>query len=226
MKATTSINQAETTNGVAANCNGRGDGYTVQPTEAQAHETAKGKPESELRAAARRHGFTVKELAGKMGVSYRHLCSVAAGRRPWTPAMREKVMAVLGEVPGQGVVYRQGALVQGESTFIRERARELGMSAKGLAELVGVSSSYMSDASRSRRNMSPAVQARVEKVLGGPVEIAPAKRANRQESLVQGGSTYIRGAGPGDGYEAEGPGGTRGSVGGLHDPGSPGASGT
>ena len=37
--------------------------------------------------------------------------------------LRERATAVLGEVPGQGVVYRQGGLVQGESTCIRERAR-------------------------------------------------------------------------------------------------------
>ena len=74
-----------------------------------------------------------------MGVNYGYLSSVASGRRPWTPLLRERATAVLGEVPGQGVVYRQGGLVQGESTCIRERARELGMSQKDLAQRVGVS---------------------------------------------------------------------------------------
>ena len=46
-----------------------------------------------------------------MGASYSHLCSVTNGHRPWTPELREKVRAVLGEVPGQGVVYRQGGVV-------------------------------------------------------------------------------------------------------------------
>ena len=68
-----------------------------------------GKPESELRAAARRHGLNLKELADRMGVNYGYLSSVASGRRPWTPLLRERATAVLGEVPGQGVVYRQGA---------------------------------------------------------------------------------------------------------------------
>ena len=72
-----------------------------------------------------------------------YLSSVASGRRPWTPLLRERATAVLGGVPGQGVVYRQGGLVKGESTYIRERARELGMSLKGLAGHVGVSSGYM-----------------------------------------------------------------------------------
>ena len=46
--------------------------------------------------------------------------------------------------------------MKGESTFIRELAREMGYSLKGLAEYVGVSSSYMSQASRGQRNMSRA----------------------------------------------------------------------
>ena len=56
------------------------------------------------------------------------------GRRPWSPNdLREKVLAVLGEVPGQSVVYRQGGAVTSESSFIRERAREKGMTLKDLA---------------------------------------------------------------------------------------------
>ena len=107
--------------------------------------------------------------------------------------LRERSLAVLGEVPGQGVVYRQGGLVQGESTSIRERARERGLSMKELAGLVGVSAGYMGEVSRGRKNMSPAVQARVEAALGGLVEIAPAECANRQGGVIQGGeSTYLR----------------------------------
>ena len=151
------------------------------------------KPESELRAAARRHGLTLRELAAHMGVSYSYLSQVANGRRPWSPMLRERSLAVLGEVPGQGVVYRPGGLVQGESTCIRERARERGLSMKELAGLVGVSAGYMSEVSRGRKNMSPAVQARVEAALGGPVEIAHGERANRQGGVIQGGeSTYLR----------------------------------
>ena len=159
-------------------------------TAAQGH--TKGKPESELRAAARRHGLNLKELADRMGVNYGYLSSVASGRRPWTPLLRERATAVLGEVPGQGIVYRQGGLVEGESTCIRERARALGMSQKDLAHRVGVSVGYMSEVARGRKNMSPAVQAWVESALGGPVEIAPAECANRRDRVVSGGSTFIR----------------------------------
>ena len=142
--------------------------------------------------AARRHGLTLKQLASLMGVNYGHLCSVANGRRPWTPDLREKVAAVLGEVPVQGVVYRQGGVIPGESTCIRERAREKGMNLKDLAVVVRVSYGYMSQAARGHRNMSPAVHARVESALGGPVQIAPALCANRQGSIAGGSSSYLR----------------------------------
>ena len=178
---------------------GRGDNNTLPALQAQAgprKETTaahQGKPESALRAAARRKGLTVKQLASLMGVSYGYLCSVASGKRPWSPMLRERAMEILGEVPGQGVVYRRGGLIQSESTCLRERARQRGLSMKELAHQVGVSAGYISEVSRGRKNMSPAVQARVEKALGAPVEIAPAECANRQVGVVNGGeSTYLR----------------------------------
>ena len=123
--------------------NGQDGGNTLKVSDVQAQANNQGKPESELRAAARRHGYTLKELAALMGASYSHLCSVANGHRPWTPDLREKVRAVLGEVPGQGVVYRQGGVVTTESSVIRERARDKGMTLKDLAVVVGMSYRYM-----------------------------------------------------------------------------------
>ena len=148
--------------------------------------------ESELRAAARRRGVTMKELAALMGVSAGYLSQFANGGKPWTPKMREKVMAVLGEVPGQGTVYRQGGVVNGESSFIRERAREMGMTMHDLADRVGVSNSYMSMVARGHRNMGVKVQARVESALKAPARIAPAQCANRPASVVSGQSSYVR----------------------------------
>ena len=148
--------------------------------------------ESELRAAARRRGLTMMELAVKMGVSAGYLSQIANGGRPWTPKMREKVAAVLGEVPGQGIVYRQGGVVTGESSFIRERARTLGMTMQDLAERTGVSYSYMTQVARGRQSMGVKVQARVESALHGPAKVAPAKCANRQGVVVAGESSYIR----------------------------------
>ena len=60
--------------------------------------------ETQLRAAARQRGLTMKELAIRMGVTPSYLSQIATGKRPWTPAMREKAAAFLGEVPGQGIV--------------------------------------------------------------------------------------------------------------------------
>ncbi len=148
--------------------------------------------ESELRAAARRRGITMKELAALMDVSVGYLSQIANGKRPWTPKMREKAMAVLGEVPGQGTVYRQGGVVTGESSFIRERARTLGMTMQDLADRVGVSYSYMTQVARGRQSMGVKVQARVESTLQAPAKVAPAKCANRQGVVVAGESSYIR----------------------------------
>ena len=148
--------------------------------------------ESELRAAARRRGLTMKELAALMGVSAGYLSQVANGGRPWTSKMREKVAAVLGEVPGQGTVYRQGGVVTGESSFIRERARTLGMTMQDLADRAGVSYSYMTQVARGRQSMGVKVQARVESALKAPAKIAPAQCANRQGCVVTGESSFIR----------------------------------
>ena len=127
-----------------------------------------------------------------MGVSAGYLSQIANGGRPWTPKMREKVAAALGEVPGQGTVYRQGGVVTGESSFIRERARTLGMTMQDLADRVGVSYSYMTQVARGRQSMGVKVQARVESALQAPAKVAPAQCANRQGCVVSGESSYIR----------------------------------
>ena len=174
MKANTSIeNKARTT--------GKDNPANIAEQDSQERHSGadngqgRGKPESELRAAARRKGLTLKELADRMGVNYGYLSQVSTGSRPWSSMLRERAMAVLGEVPGQGVVYRQGGLVQGESSCIRERAREVGLSMGALADLVGVSRSYMSMASRGKRHFSPGVQARVEAVLEAPATVEAAQ---------------------------------------------------
>ena len=161
-------------------------------TMATGTRTTRTAAESGLRAAARRRGLTMKELAALMGVSAGYLSQIANGGRPWTPKMREKVAAVLGEVPGHGTVYRQSSVVTGESSFIRERARTLGMTMQDLAGRVGVSYSYMTQVARGRQSMGVKVQARVESELQAPAKIAPAQCANRQGCVVIGESSYIR----------------------------------
>ena len=182
MKATTSIDRTSITHYLASTGDSQWDTNALQDSEAQAQTEDKagnqGKAESELRAAARRQGLTLKELAALMGVNHSHLCSVANGLRPWTPDLREKAMAVLGEVPGQGVVYRYGGRVSGgDSNYIREQVREMGLSMGELADRVGISLSYLSQAARGDRQFSPQVQARVEAELQAPVRVEDARRS-------------------------------------------------
>ena len=166
---------------------------TETRTDAAAPTERRGKPESELRAAARKRGLTMKELAALMGVSPGYLSTLATGRRPWSQAMREKAIAVLGEVPGQGLVYRQGGAVNSESNFIRERAREMGMTMQDLSDHSGVSYSYLTQVARGRRDMGVKAQASIESVLGAPAKVAPAQCANRKGEVADGtASTFIR----------------------------------
>ena len=104
------------------------------------------KIETEVQAAARRKGLTMGALAARMGVTIGYLSQIANGHRKWTPRMRAKVISVLGEVPGQGKVHIRQESVDGESTYIRERARELGLTMRDVAARAGLSHSYVSKA--------------------------------------------------------------------------------
>ena len=134
--------------------------------------------ETEVQAAARRKGLTMSELATRMGVTIGYLSQIANGHRTWTPKMRAKVIAVLGEVPGQSKVHVRQESVDGESTYIRERARELGLTMRDVAARAGLSHSYVSEVSRGHRIMTVNARTRLEAALEGPVEVAPAERAD------------------------------------------------
>jgi len=176
MKANTSVDTTTATlNGNDIPVSATGKAPEVHHGEEDKGQN-QGKPESELRAAARKRGLNLKQLAEQMGVNYGHLSSVANGRRPWTPMLRERAMAVLGEVPGQGVVYRQGGVVQGgESSYVRERARERGLTLRQVADRTGLSYGYVVQVSRGQRHLSPAAQARMESVLEAPVKAEAAQ---------------------------------------------------
>ena len=75
-------------------------------------------------------------------------------------------------------------MIGGESNYIRERAREIGMNVRELADRVGVSHSYMSQAARGHRNMGVKVQARLESALEAPVKVAPAQCADVDREAV------------------------------------------
>ena len=67
--------------------------------------------------------------------------------------------------------------MNGQSSYVRERARALGMTMRELAERVGVSASYMSEVSRGRRSMGVRVQALVEAALEAEATVASAQLA-------------------------------------------------
>ena len=144
--------------------------------DAASDNAATGRAESPLAVAARERGLTIKELAALMGVGPSHLSQVARGRKNLTPFMRDKIEAVLGHVPPQGVVHRQGGVVRGgESTYLREQAREKGMTLRQVADRAGLTYGYVTQVSRGQRNLSPSAQARMESVLDAPVKIEAAQ---------------------------------------------------
>ena len=173
--------KANTTNTVNYNVeptvqtNGKHNSGSVNYTA----ETATGRAESHLAVAARERGLNIKELAALMGVGPSHLSQVARGRKTFTPFMRSKIEAVLGHVPPQGVVHRQGGVLHGgESTYLRERARERGMTLRQVADRSGLTYGYVVQVARGQRNLSPSAQARMESVLEAPVKVETAQPAD------------------------------------------------
>ena len=123
--------------------------------------------------------------------------SLVVGTGPGQRRWRGRVAAVLGEVPGQGIVYRRGGVITGESSFIRERAREKGLSLKALAVVVGVCYGYMTQAARGHRKMSPHVQARVEAALDAPARVEPPPGAPTAWAASPTAAAATSGSGPG-----------------------------
>ncbi len=146
--------------------------------EATASGIATGRFESHLSVAARERGLNLNELAALMGVGASHLSQVARGKKTLTPYMRSKIQSVLGHVPPQGVVHRRDGVVKGgESTYLREKARERGLTLRQVADRTGLTYGYVVQVSRGQRNLSPAAQARMESVLEAPVKVETAQPA-------------------------------------------------
>ena len=168
-------------NASLANFTGETGASVIEPT------VATGRAESPLAAAARQHGLTLKELAALMGVTPSHLSQVARGVKPLTPFMREKIQAVLGQVPEPGIVYRQGGAVQGgQTTYVRERAREQGLTLREVADRAGISYGYLVQASRGHRHLSPKVEKQLEEVLQAPVKVETAEAADIDPRVLWG----------------------------------------
>ena len=153
--------------------------YTSGTAAAVVDAADTGRAESHLSVAARERGLNIKELANLMGVGPSHLSQVARGRKTLTANMREKIQAVLGQVPPQGVVQRQvGVVYGGESTYLREKAREKGLTLRQVADRTGLTYGYVVQVSRGQRNLSPSAQSRMESVLEAPVKIEAAQPAD------------------------------------------------
>ena len=63
----------------------------------------------------------------------------------------------------------------GESAYIREQARERGLTLRQVADRTGLSYGYVVQVSRGQRHLSPAAQARMESVLEAPVKVEAAQ---------------------------------------------------
>ena len=164
-----SVRANSSDNDSPANC-------TSEAAPAVESTAATGRAESHLSVAARERGLNLNELAALMGVGASHLSQVARGMKTLTPYMRSRIEAVLGEVPPQGVVHRKGGVVNGgKSTYLRERARERGMTLRQVADRTGLTYKYVVQVSRGQRNLSPAAQTRMESVLEAPVKVETAQ---------------------------------------------------
>ena len=127
---------------------------------------------------AREKGLTQKDLAERVGVSAGYMSDVCRGRRNMSPAVQAKVESVLDApvvIAPALCANRRGGPVRGESTYIREQARERGLTLRQVADRTGLSYGYVVQASRGHRNLSPAAQAKMESVLEAPVKVEAAQ---------------------------------------------------
>ena len=123
-----------------------------------------------------------------MGVSAGYMSDVCRGRRNMSPAVQARLEAALGgpvEIAPARCANRQGGVVQGgESTYLRESARERGMTLRQIADRTGLSYGYVVQVSRGQRNLSPAAQARMESVLDAPVKIESAQPSDMEPRVL------------------------------------------
>ena len=173
IKPSVNVRGKNNDNAIRVNLTGEAAVPAVEPSPVTA------RAESHLTIAARERGLNINELAALMGVGASHLSQVARGKKTLTPYMRGKIESVLGWVPPQGVVHRRDGVVKGgESTYLRERAREQGMTLRQVADRAGLTYGYVVQVSRGQRNLSPSAQIRMESVLDAPVKVETAQPAD------------------------------------------------
>ena len=108
------------------------------------------------------------------------MTQVARGRKHMGVKVQTRIESALkapAKVAPAQCANRPASVVSGQSSYVRERARALGMTMRELAERVGVSASYMSEVSRGRRGMGVRVQALVEAALEAEATVASAQLA-------------------------------------------------
>ena len=133
--------------------------------------------------------MTMHDLADRVGVSYGYMTQVARGRQNMGVKVQARVESTLkapAKIAPAQCANRPGRVVSGESSYIRERARELGMSMRELADRVGVSYGYMSMVARGHSNMGVKVQARVASALEAPVKVEAAQPASIDPQVLWG----------------------------------------
>ena len=142
-----------------------------------------------IRERARTLGMTMHDLADRVGVSYGYMTQVARGRQNMGVKVQARVESTLkapAKIAPAKCANRPERVVSGESSYIRERARELGMSMRELADRVGVSYGYMSMVARGHSNMGVKVQARVASALEAPVKVEAAQPASIDPQVLWG----------------------------------------
>ena len=135
-----------------------------------------------IRERAREMGMTMKDVADRAGVSYGYLTHAARGHQSMGVKVQARVESVLqapAKIAPATCANRQGSVVSGGTSYIRERARALGMTMRELAERVGVSYGYLSTVARGHKSMGVKLQARVEAALEAPAKVAPGAARQR-----------------------------------------------
>ena len=181
MKATTNIDKAEALSLSTTNCNG--DGNPVPGT---------GKPESELRAAARRRGLTLKELAGQAWVSLDYISQVSRGYRNMGPAVQARVEALL---EGSAKVEPAG-IPSVDCRALWDHMDAHGFRRNEVTRLAGISSGHLSQIMNGQRNPSGEVLRKLHGVLFRPsaselvvpaeVKVMAWKKGRRNGVVVRG----------------------------------------
>ena len=120
--------------------------------------------ETKMRAAARRRGLTMGELAAKIGVSPGYMSQVARGQKDMGVKVQARIESAL-EAP-VNVAAAQCATVNFQAVWDRMNAH--GISRNKVAQQAGITSGHLSSIMSGKRNPSPTVLKKLHSVLFQP----------------------------------------------------------